>query len=208
MSQKYIIAGIGTGVGKTVVSAILVEALQADYWKPIQAGDLHDTDTDKVKSWVSNPVSQFHSETYRLTTPMSPHAAAQIDGLEIEPSKLSLPSTLHHLIIELAGGIMVPLRSDFLNIDFIKQLNLPVILVSQYYLGSINHTLLSLEILKRENVKIAGIVLNGAENPSSKQVILQYAGVPLLAEVQPEKEITPQIIQQYAAKLHTEHFYF
>lgn len=181
--QKYIIAGIDTEIGKTVVSAIVTEALQADYWKPIQSGDLHHTDTDKVKALVSNNQSKFHPEAYRLHTPMSPHAAAAIDGVTIEARQLQLPSTDNHLVVELAGGLMVPLTKDFLNIHLIKQWNIPVILVSKFYLGSINHTLLSIDMLKAHGIPIKGILFNGETNPTSKEAIMHYSQVPCLGEI-------------------------
>src|SRR4051812_31361694 len=113
--KRIVIAGIGTGVGKTIVSAILVEALQADYWKPVQAGDLENSDTLTVKNLVSNIRSHFHEEAYRLNSPMSPHAAAKLDGIEIELDQIRIPETKKTLIIELAGGLMVPLNSATLN---------------------------------------------------------------------------------------------
>ena len=154
MKRKIIVAGIGTDTGKTVASAILCQALKADYWKPVQAGDLQNTDTHKIKRWV--PSTKTHSEAYRLTQPMSPHAAAAIDGNTIEENNLVPPNTTNDLIIELAGGLMVPLREDFLNIDWVASTGLPIILVSNYYLGSINHTLLSLSLIKSRNIPLLG----------------------------------------------------
>lgn len=196
-TNKYIVAGIGTEIGKTVVSAILVEALWADYWKPVQSGDLHFTDTDKVKALTSNSVSVFHQEAYRLQAAMSPHAASELEGIAIEPGKIQLPKTDNALIVELAGGLMVPLNRRFLNIDLILQLGLPVILVSRYYLGSINHTLLSIELLRQRQIPIAGIIFNGAENPQSKEVILEYSGLRLLGEIAEEIEITREVVKKY-----------
>ncbi|MDX2302092.1 MAG: dethiobiotin synthase [Microscillaceae bacterium] len=199
--NKYIVAGIGTEIGKTIISAILVEALEADYWKPVQSGDLHLTDTDKVRALISNTVSIFHQEVYRLQEPMSPHAAAELEGLEINPEKIQVPQTDRPLIVELAGGLMVPLNRQFLNIDLIAQLGLPVILVSRYYLGSINHTLLSIELLKQRKISIAGIIFNGVENPSSKSVILEYSGLRLLGEIAEEAEITREVVKGYGKKM-------
>src|SRR5258708_4117654 len=138
--KGYVIAGIGTDIGKTFISAILAEALQADYWKPVQAGNLEKTDTDIVRELISNNRTFFHDSKYLLSRPMSPHAAAEIDNIEIDLNKLNLPNTSKILLIELPGGLMVPLNKKQLNIDLIKKWNLPVILVSQNYLGSINHT--------------------------------------------------------------------
>jgi dethiobiotin synthetase len=181
--KVIVVAGIGTGVGKTLVSSILVEALEADYWKPIQAGDLEQSDTLKVKSLISNKKSFFHPEAYRLNTPMSPHAAAKIDGIEIDLKKLSLPQTNNALVVELAGGLMVPVNSKELNIDLLKKWQATVILVSQNYLGSINHTLLSLEVMKHHNILISGIIFNGEENKSSEDFILNYSNVKQLGKI-------------------------
>jgi dethiobiotin synthetase len=170
--RPIFITGIGTGIGKTIVSAILVEKLKADYWKPIQAGDLDNTDTMMVKSLVSNTVSKFHPEAYRLTQPFSPHKSAALDGIEIDPAKVIIPQTDNQLIIEGAGGLMVPLNNSFLMIDLIKQLNAEVILVSRNYLGSINHTLLSIEALQSRSIPINALVFNGEEDKASQHIIL------------------------------------
>jgi dethiobiotin synthetase len=158
MSNKPLfITGIGTGIGKTIVSAILVESLQADYWKPVQSGDLDNSDTLKVKSLVSNSKTTFHPETYRLTQPYSPHKSADLDGIVIDPEKFIIPVTDNQLIVEGAGGLMVPLNNDFLMIDLIKQLNADVTLVVKHYLGSINHTLLSLDALNPSYLMVTGM---------------------------------------------------
>src|SRR4051812_24407900 len=135
MSKHYFVTGIGTGIGKTLVSAVLTEKLKADYWKPIQSGDLENSDTLKVKALVSNSITIFHPETYCLTQPFSPHKSANLDGIEIDPARFVIPPTNNTLIIEGAGGLMVPLNDNFLIIDLIKKLNAEVILVSQNYLG-------------------------------------------------------------------------
>ncbi|MEO6497447.1 MAG: dethiobiotin synthase, partial [Mucilaginibacter sp.] len=127
--QPLFVTGIGTGIGKTIVSAILVEKLKADYWKPVQAGELDDSDTMKVQELVSNPVSVFHPEAYRLTRPYSPHKAADLDDVTIDLKAISLPQTGNQLLIEGAGGLMVPLNDGSLVIDLIKQLGAKAILV-------------------------------------------------------------------------------
>ena len=181
LKQKPIfITGIGTGIGKTIASAILVESLQADYWKPVQSGDLDYTDTDKVKELVSNNRSVFHPEAYRLTQPFSPHKSAELDGVKIELSKIILPETENQLIIEGAGGIMVPLNEKDLMIDLIQKLDAKVILVSKNYLGSINHTLLSAEILKTRNIPISRLIFCGETNQSSEEVIYDQIGIEIL----------------------------
>ncbi len=196
--KKYIICGIDTGIGKTLVSAILAEALGADYWKPVQAGDLHHTDTDTVQSLISNPQAVMHPEAYRLQHPMSPHASAEAEGVTLTPDNIQLPETRHPLIIELAGGLMVPLNRKTLNLHLLQQWQLPVILVSRYYLGSINHTLLTLEVLRHYDIPLAGIIFNGEENTSSKEVILEYSGARLLGSILQEENITKETIRHYA----------
>ncbi len=182
-NKPLFITGIGTGIGKTVISAILTEKLKADYWKPVQSGDLDDSDTLKVKSMISNTQTVFHPETYRLTQPFSPHKSAAIDGISIEKDKFIIPQTENQLLIEGAGGLMVPLNDDFLMIDLIKQLDAEVILVSQNYLGSINHTLLSVAILKQYNIPIKGILFNGKVDVDSESYILKYTGLKLLGHI-------------------------
>lgn len=199
--KTFVVAGIGTGIGKTFVSAILVEAMEADYWKPVQAGDLDNSDTNAVRALISNSKSFFHPEAFRLSAPMSPHAAAKIDGIEIETEKLFLPKTKNNLIVELAGGLMVPLNSKELNIDLIKKWDAPVILVSQNYLGSINHTLLSTAVLKSNGIKLAGIIFNGEQNDSTENFILEYTRTNCIARVRQETEINKQVVKRYAEEL-------
>ena len=169
------VTGIGTEVGKTVASAVLVQALEADYWKPVQSGDLENTDTDRVRQWTTAGV-RFHSEAYRLRTPMSPHASAAIDGVRIDISHIHYPPTHNFLIVEGAGGLMVPLNGTHCIIDLIERLGFPVMLVSRHYLGSINHTLLSLEALKRRNIPIAGLIFNGEPHPTTEEAIESLGG--------------------------------
>ena len=181
--RNLFVTGIGTGIGKTFISAILTEKLKADYWKPVQSGELDNSDTMKVKSLVSNTVSIFHPETYQLTQPYSPHKSAALDGFEVDPKQFILPQTDNTLIIEGAGGLMVPLNNNFLVIDLIKQLNAEVVLVSQNYLGSINHTILSAQVLKQYQIQVAGIIFNGDKDAYSEDFILQYTGFKLLGHI-------------------------
>ena len=183
MTKHLFITGIGTGIGKTIVSAILVEKLKADYWKPIQSGDLDNSDTDKVRSLTSNPVSRFHPETYRLTQPFSPHKSADLDGIEISLEKFTIPETDNTLIIEGAGGLMVPLNGQDLMIDLIKKLDAEVILVIRHYLGSINHSLLSIEALKARNIKIKGIMYNGLPDKYSEAAILAHSKINVIGYI-------------------------
>ena len=177
------VTGIGTEVGKTICSAILVEALKADYWKPVQAGELDNTDSKKVGDLITNNSSKIHPETYRLNTPASPHYAAEVDGLKIELSDFVLPSTQNHLLIEGAGGLMVPLSQNHLVVDLIKQLGCGVIVVSKHYLGSINHTLLSIEALKSWGIPILGLLFNGEQNNATESIIEKMSGVRALGRV-------------------------
>ena len=156
------------------------------------------TDTDTVRSLISNEKTVFHPETYRLNEPMSPHAAAAIDGIEIELSKFQLPQTENHLIVELAGGIMVPLNDRETNLDLIKKLNIPVILISKNYLGSINHTLLSVEILKMNNIEVKGLIFNGEQNKYSEDFILNYTKLECLGRVNFEENIDKNVVKKYA----------
>ncbi|EHQ30501.1 dethiobiotin synthase [Mucilaginibacter paludis] len=199
--QPLFITGIGTGIGKTIISAILVEKLKADYWKPIQSGDLDNSDTLMVRGLVSNNTSVFHPEAYRLTQPYSPHKSAELDGITINPAKIILPETENQLIIEGAGGLMVPLNDEFLMIDLIKQLGAQVILVSQNYLGSINHTLLSVELLKSRSIPVKGIVFNGETDIHSQKLILEYSKLSLLGNVSTVSTINAETIQQLTNQL-------
>ncbi|MDB5003928.1 MAG: dethiobiotin synthase [Mucilaginibacter sp.] len=199
-NKPLFITGIGTGIGKTIVSAILVESLQADYWKPIQSGDLNNSDTLKVRSLVSNTKSVFHPEAYRLTQPYSPHKSADLDGIVIDPKNIITPYTNNLLIIEGAGGLMVPLNNDFLMIDLIQQLNANVILVVKHYLGSINHTLLSIDALRNRNIAIKAIIFNGDRDEYSEDIINKYAPCQALyiAEMH---EVTPENISRQKINL-------
>ena len=199
--RGYVVAGIGTEIGKTVVAAIMVEALDADYWKPIQAGGLDQTDSDCVRRLAAGSERRIHAEAYRLTEPMSPHAAAAIDQIAIEPNKLTLPQTDRTLIVEPAGGLMVPLAKGLLNIDLIDLWQLPVILVSRYYLGSINHTLLSVELLRQRNANIAGLVFNGDTVPSTRAAILETTGLHVVLEIPEAGDLSESTIKSWAEQV-------
>jgi len=181
--KKYFVTGIGTEIGKTITSAILVEYLKADYWKPIQSGDLDHSDTNKVQNLVSNTQTKFHPESYRLTQPFSPHYSAQLDDVTISLDEINIPETDNNLIIEGAGGLMVPLNQEDLIIDLIKKLGVEVILVSKNYLGSINHTLLSIEALNSQNIPIKGIIFNGESTPASEDIILKRSGLNVVGRI-------------------------
>lgn len=197
--MKLFITGIGTDVGKTITSAIFTEALQADYWKPIQAGDLHFSDSDKIKSLISNSKTKIHANSYALQTPASPHLAAAIDGISIELKKIIEPTTKNHLVVEGAGGVFVPLNETETVMDLIQP-DYKVIVVSRHYLGSINHTLLTIEALQNRKITIAGIVFSGDEYPSTESIILSKTGITFLGRIDNEPYFDQNVISYYAEK--------
>ncbi len=200
MKHTYFITGISTDVGKTIASAICVEALQADYWKPIQAGELEHSDTQKVQKLVSNKTSKFHSGAYNLTAPMSPHAAAKIDEVLISLKKIKRPRTKNNLVIEGAGGLLVPLNDKETIIDLIQPTD-KVIVVSRHYLGSINHSLMTIEILKQRNLNVHGIIFSGNKNEATESIIEQMSGVKVLGRIDEEPYFDTSVIKEYAEQL-------
>lgn len=199
MSKTYFITGIGTEVGKTIAAAIVTEALQADYWKPIQAGDLENSDTHKIRRLVSNDKTVFHKNAYALNTPMSPHAAADIDGVDLKVKNIEMPVTENDLVIEGAGGLLVPLNNKEMIVDLIAKYN-KVILVSRHYLGSINHTLLSIEALKSRGIKNIGIIFSGDEHPTTESVIKKIGKVTVIGRIEEEPYFDEMVIKEYAEK--------
>ena len=197
--KNYFVTAIGTDSGKTLVSAILTEALSADYWKPVQAGA--PTDTDAVKELVSNSISTFHPEAFRLQMPASPHAAARAEGLQVTVEEIGMVSTNNSLVIEGAGGVMVPLNDEEFVIDIAKKPGVEVILVANLYLGSINHTLLTVDYLKRNGHKVKGIIFNGDENEESERIIELHSGYPVLLRLPRLGMINKNIIRYWADEL-------
>ncbi|TDQ11096.1 dethiobiotin synthase [Pedobacter metabolipauper] len=171
--KPLFVTGIGTDVGKTICSAVLCEQLKADYWKPVQAGDLGFTDSDRVRKMVRNPLTKIHPEAFRLKLAASPHHSALVEGIEICRESFKLPETDRLLLIEGAGGLFVPLSSSFFMIDLIIQFEAEAVLVVRNYLGCINHTLLSIEALKQKNIVLKYIVLNGNFPEATKAIILE-----------------------------------
>lgn len=196
------VTGIDTEVGKTVVSALLVKGLGMDYWKPVQSGDLDYGDTDKVKEWTTGTDHHFFSERYRLNTPASPHYSAAIDGVEIQLSDFELPSSERPILVEGAGGLMVPLNDSDLMIDLIAHLQLPVVLVSKNYLGSINHTILSIKALQSRGITIAALIFNGVSTPSTESIIQQMTGVTAAFRLDQLEEVNASTIAA-ATEQHT-----
>lgn len=199
MAERYFITAIHTDSGKTLVSAIFAQALHADYWKPVQAGYPRDTDT--VMQFLQNKKSKIHKEAYLLQAPMSPHAAARLEQLEIHPENILMPETDNTLIVEGAGGVLAPISEEYFVIDIAKKFNLEIILVCNIYLGSINHSMLTINELKRRKLKVRGIVFNGPENEETEQFILKHSGYPCLLRIAKEKKITQEIINRYAIDL-------
>jgi dethiobiotin synthetase len=194
--KTYFITGISTEVGKTVASAIVVEALKADYWKPIQAGELDNCDTNKVKKLISNETTVFHKNSYALATPMSPHAAAEIEGITIETSKITLPKTKNHLVIEGAGGLLVPLNNTETILDIIPK-NAEVIVVSRHYLGSINHTLLTLNLLEQKGFKTK-LIFSGNQHKTTEDIILKMSNTEVIGRIEEEPYFDQNVIKEYA----------
>lgn len=197
--MNFFVTGIDTDSGKTLVSAILCEFLQADYWKPIQAGLPRDTDT--VQSLVSNSKTFFHPEHYLLKMPASPHASAKAEGKTLKISDVKIPTTNNDLIIEGAGGCLVPINDEDFVIDLAIKFNCPVILVADLYLGSINHTLLTAHLLQQKKLVVKGIVFNGQQNPESENIILRHTKFRKLIHILPEKTINQDIVKKYAVDL-------
>jgi dethiobiotin synthetase len=203
LPRTLFVTGIGTDVGKTVVAAILTKALGADYWKPVQAGIASGTDQATVAALV--PEAVCHPEAYRLALPASPHAAAAAEARVLTLAEIlaARPVTARPLVIEGAGGVLVPLAPGLLVIDLMQALDVPVVVVSRHYLGSINHTLLTVEALRARRIPIAGLVFNGPATPASESFILNHTGLPLLLAIPEEPAITPEVISRLAPRVTT-----
>ncbi|MEO0405230.1 MAG: dethiobiotin synthase [Bacteroidota bacterium] len=198
--SRYVITGIGTDVGKTVVSSILCEVLQFDYWKPLQAGTQPQTDTQLVQSLISESLT-CHPEHDILKEPMSPHAAALLEGKDIDLNDIRIPHSDNGMIIEGAGGLMVPINDRETYADLFKKWDIPVIVVSSFYLGSIHHTLSTIVCMQQLGIPLRGIVFNGETNTSSKKVILEMTGVELLAEIPRLDEVHRDSIKDIAKEV-------
>lgn len=194
-SSSYFIAGIDTDAGKSLVSAILTLGLKANYWKPVQAGNVPHTDSEWIKRVTGLPEDRFFPESYLLQLAASPHAAAEAENIQIGSESLVPPKSERPLIIEGAGGLMVPLRKDYLFADWLAQYKIPTILVVKTYLGCINHSLLSLEALRSRDIPLEGIIFNDGGRPESESVILEYAQAPLLGRVPQLDQIDPSSLQ-------------
>jgi dethiobiotin synthetase len=194
--SSFVVAGIGTDVGKTFVSAVLVAGLEAAYWKPIQSGTVPQTDTEWLQTTLQLPPERIFPEAYRLAAPESPHSSAAKEGITINPDSIQVPETDRTLIIEGAGGVMVPLNDDTLYIDLLRQWCIPVVLVVDTYLGCINHALLTVEALTLRTIPIQGIIFNRAGKQMGQQFIAQYTDVPILGHLPTIESMTPQQFNQ------------
>ncbi|MDZ7715346.1 MAG: dethiobiotin synthase [Balneolaceae bacterium] len=191
--SKIFVTGTDTGIGKTVVSAMLTQGLRASYWKPIQSGLAEETDTEFVRRVTDVPENHILEETYRLTEPLSPHASAAIDNVEISMDDFQIPDfQTNHLVVEGAGGLIVPMNEKDMIIDLITHLSLPALLVVRSELGTLNHTFLSLEALRSRNIPILGVIMNGPKNESNRKAIEKYGDIEVLAEIEPLDKINPK----------------
>lgn len=205
--QAFVIAGTDTGVGKTVFAAALTQALAASYWKPIQAGMAEPTDSEVVASIGGLPPNRIHAEAYQLRTPASPHFAAERDNVDIDIKRLIPPADETPLVIELAGGLLVPITRTVLQIDVVAKWCLPVILVARTSLGTINHSLISLEALRNRGIEISGVAFVGDAVADSEEVIAAFGGVRRLGRLPFVDPLTPAAVAAaFAANFALEDF--
>jgi dethiobiotin synthetase len=200
--MQLFITAIGTDSGKTIVSSIFTECFEADYWKPIQSG--LPRDTERVQELITNKRTVFHPEGFLLQNPVSPHAAARMDSVSLSVAAIELPVTDNHLIIEGAGGVLAPLNEREFVCDMPAIWKIPVVLVANLYLGSINHTLLTFNELQRRNIRIIGIIFNGNPNADSESIILHHTGLRVLLRIPQLPVVSKEVIKYWANKLKTE----
>lgn len=195
MTLRLVVTGTDTGIGKTVVSAGLTGLLDGIYWKPIQSGTDGGTDREVVGQLAELPPDRLLPEAYRLSEPLSPHRAAELDGVTIDPDRLSLPDVERPLIVEGAGGLMVPITRTWLFIDLFAAWRVPVVLCARTALGTINHTLLSIEALRRRDIPLAGIAFVGDAVPDTERTIAEMAEVPVLGRLPLLSPLTPDTLR-------------
>lgn len=195
--KQFFVTGISTDVGKTITSAVLVEALEADYWKPVQTGD--DSDSETISNLISNTKTVLHKSSYSLKAPISPHAAAALEGVYIDHNKIQEPKTENHMVIEGAGGVLVPLNDSDTLLDIIMP-TYHVVVVVKHYLGSINHSLLTIKWLLLKGYDVA-ILFNGEPNKASEDIITKITGVPVLGRIGQEATLTKEVVKKYAEQL-------
>ncbi|TRC98444.1 ATP-dependent dethiobiotin synthetase BioD [Mesorhizobium sp. WSM4303] len=196
MTKRIVITGTDTGIGKTVFSAGLAGLLDGFYWKPVQSGLDGETDSEVVERLAGLPPGRVLPEVYRLKSPLSPHRSAELDGVAIEAAKLSLPALPGPLVIEGAGGLMVPLNRQTRFIDIFQQWQLPVVLCARTALGTINHTLLSIEALRARSIPIIGIAFIGDEVADSQKTIVEFSGVPQLGRLPYLDPLTDETLRE------------
>jgi len=207
MTNRLVVCGTDTDVGKTVVSALLVQGLGAHYWKPVQCGlENGEGDRDRVQRWLALPSERILPEAYRLQAPVSPHWATSLEGeAPIDPERLELPPHPGPLVVETAGGLLVPLRLDRLQIQQLQRWQLPVLLVARSGLGTLNHTLLSLEALRGRHIPVLGVLLNGTPHPNNQHTLEALAGVPILGCLPPLQAINSANLAQQWQELELSH---
>jgi dethiobiotin synthetase len=183
MNQDFFVTGTDTGVGKTLLSALLVAALQRKYWKPIQTGACEGTDRHTVMQWAEVPEANTYPEAYIFDAPVSPHLAAEKQGIEIDFNRILRPASSSPLIIEGAGGLLVPINTRQLMVDLIRHLEAPAIIATRATLGTINHTLLTVAAARHGRLDIRGVVMIGHENPENRRAIERYGNVPVIGSI-------------------------
>lgn len=183
MTGDLFVTGTDTGVGKTLLSALLVAALDRRYWKPIQTGACEGTDRAAVTKWAGVPAESTYPEAFLFDPPVSPHLAAEQQGVRIDLQKIRRPADSHRIVIEGAGGVMVPINEGALMIDLIRHLQSPVVVAARAALGTINHTLLTVAALRNANVELAGVVMTGKENSDNRRAIERYGNVPVIGTI-------------------------
>jgi dethiobiotin synthetase len=207
VTVRIVVTGTDTGIGKTVFSAGLARLLDGYYWKPVQAGLEGETDSSVVRHLAGLPADRILPERWRLRTPASPHLAAELDGVEIDPASLSPPSVSRPLVIEGAGGLMVPLTRHELFIDVFSRWQVPLVLCARTTLGTLNHTLLSLEALRRRAVPVVGVALIGDAHPDNERTLGDMGGVPILGRLPRLDPLTPSTLAAaFAAAFRRESF--
>ena len=213
MTNRLVVCGTDTDVGKTVVSALLVQGLGAHYWKPVQCGlENGEGDRDRVQRWLELPSERIIPEAYRLEAPVSPHWASALEGGDplqpgapIDPPRLNLPAHPGALVVETAGGLLVPLRLDLLQIEQLQRWQLPVLLVARSGLGTLNHTLLSLEALRQRGIPVLGVLLNGPPHANNLTTLEQLAGAPILGCLPPLEAINSASLAEQWQQLELSH---
>jgi dethiobiotin synthase len=194
--MRAFVTGTDTGVGKTVVCAWLVRHWNADYWKPVQSGTAEGRDGQEIIRLAGLDPQRWHPSQYELKAPLSPHEAARLEGCCIELSAFSLPRTNWSLVVEGAGGVLVPINDQDLMVDLMVDLGLPAIVVARTALGTINHTLLTLEALRRRGVAVAGVVLNGPPNAANRRAIAGHGKAPIIGELPPLSPLNAEAIRR------------